>query len=162
MDENQERQHQKKKIIIRIIGSILIVVGAVCALIGFIDLSKSFKEGRMPMIWLFFIGFPSIAIGGFMVIVSFQRSIQRYVKNESVPVFNEMGQQIAPGISSIANSVKRGVEQTVCPDCGTPNDKDAQFCKSCGKVLAVVCPDCGEANEADAKFCNKCGRRLND
>lgn len=162
MDENQERQHQKKKIIMRIIGSILIVVGAVCALIGFIDLSKSFKEGRMPMFWLFFIGFPSIAIGGFMVIVSFQRSIQRYVKNESVPVFNEMGQQIAPGISSIANSVKRGVEQTVCPDCGTPNDKDAQFCKSCGKALAAVCPDCGEANEADAKFCNKCGRRLND
>lgn len=162
MDENQERQHQKKKIIIRIIGSILLALGVVCAIIGFVDMSKSFQEERMPMIWLFFIGFPSIAIGGFMVIVSFQRSIQRYVKNESVPVFNEMGQQIAPGISSIANSVKRGVEQTVCPDCGTPNDKDAQFCKSCGKALAVVCPDCGEANEADAKFCNKCGRRLND
>lgn len=137
MDENQERQHQKKKIIIRIIGSILLALGVVCAIIGFVDISKSFQEERMPMIWLFFIGFPLIAIGGFMVIVSFQRSIQRYVKNESVPVFNEMGQQIAPGISSIANSVKRGVEQTVCPDCG-------------------------EANEADAKFCNKCGRRLND
>ena len=94
MDENQERQHQKKKIIIRIIGSILLALGVVCAIIGFADMAKSFQEERMPKIWLFFIGFPSIAIGGFMLIVSFQRSIQRYVKNESVPVFNEMGQQV--------------------------------------------------------------------
>lgn len=162
MDENQERQHQKKKIIMRIIGSILIIVGAVCALIGFIDMSKSFKEGRMPMFWLFFIGFPSLAIGSFLVTVSFQRAIQRYVKNESVPVINEMGQEISPAFSAMAGAMHSAVQGKTCPDCGAVNDKDAQFCKSCGKALSIVCKHCGEVNNSDAKFCDKCGKPLNE
>lgn len=155
-----EKQHQKKKIIMRIIGAILIVVGAVCAIIGFADMRKSFQEGRMPMFWLLFIAFPSLAIGAFLITASFQRAIQRYVKNESVPVINEMGKEISPAFSAMAGAVSSAVQGTACPACGAVNDKDAQFCKSCGKQLVKICKSCGADNKADAKFCDKCGQPL--
>lgn len=161
MDE-KEKQHQKKKVIMRIIGAILIVAGAVCAIIGFADMGKAFKENRMPMFWLFFIGFPAIAIGVFLTLASFQRAIQRYVKNESVPVINEMGQEISPAFSAMAGAMHSAVQGKICPSCGAVNDKDAQFCKSCGKALALVCKYCGETNNSDAKFCDKCGKPLNE
>lgn len=160
MDE-KEKQHHKNKIVLRIIGIILLIAGVTCAIFGFTDMSKAFQESRMPKIWLMFLGFPMIAIGMFMTVVSFQRSINRFIKNENVPVINEMGREISPALSSMANSVKSGLEQTVCSQCGELNDKDAMFCKSCGKPLMLVCDDCGEANESDAKFCKKCGKPLN-
>lgn len=159
MDE-KEKQHQKKKIMLRIIGAVLLIAGVVCAICGFADMAKAFDEGRMPKIWLMFIGFPAIAIGTFLLIVSFQRAINRYVKNENVPVINEMGKEIAPALSSVAGAINGAVNGTACPECGAVNDKDALFCKSCGKPLSLKCEECGTVNEADAKFCNNCGKPL--
>lgn len=159
MDE-KEKQHQKKKIVLHIIGAVLIAVGLVCAIIGFIDMPKSFQEGRMPMFWLFFIGFPALFVGIFLLLASFQRAINKFIKNENVPVINEMGQEISPAVSAMAGAMHSAVQGKACSACGAVNDKDAQFCKACGKPLIVKCKSCGVENETDAKFCDKCGQPL--
>jgi serine/threonine protein kinase/ribosomal protein L40E len=66
----------------------------------------------------------------------------------------------------------------VCPNCGTNNPPDEQFCSNCGAYLAsstadapVVtnvnpggemkeCPNCKAENRDDASFCINCGRSL--
>lgn len=156
----QERKHRIKRTVLRVLGAALALAGLGCSIAGFVDLAKAFGERRMPMFWLFFIGFPAIAFGIFLIAASMQRAINRYIKDENAPVFNEMGQQIAPGLSAISGALRAGAEHIVCHACGTANEKDAQFCKNCGQPLSKVCPKCGEANSADAKFCDKCGTPL--
>ncbi len=156
----QERKHRIKRTVLRVLGAALALAGLGCSIAGFVDLAKAFGERRMPMFWLFFIGFPLIGVGIFLLSAGFHRAINRYIKDENAPVFNEMGHQIAPGLSAISEALKTGGEKTVCPKCGADNDKDAKFCKSCGAALSRVCPKCGTPNSADAKFCDNCGTPL--
>ncbi|MCX5775510.1 MAG: zinc ribbon domain-containing protein [Firmicutes bacterium] len=48
----------------------------------------------------------------------------------------------------------------VC-ECGAANDKDAKFCKACGKQNPATetwtCA-CGQVNPKEAKFCTRCGQ----
>ena len=57
-----------------------------------------------------------------------------------------------------------------CPYCGTENDDQAAFCKSCGARISgeihspqagkVTCTQCSKENEVTAKFCQHCGTQL--
>ena len=158
--DKYEKNHRKKKIILRTVGIVLVLGGLAAAIYGFVDMGLAFNEFRVPKFWLFFIGFPAIAIGGFLLTASFQRAIHRFVKDENAPVFNEMGQQIAPGLSSISNALHKGAENTVCASCGAVNAKDAKFCNNCGAQLKTICPECGAENTPTAKFCDNCGAPL--
>ena len=90
----------------------------------------------------------------------YQREMGTYVKNESVPIFNEMGEEIAPGVRNIAQSVKEGIDETIVCECGAVNDAGSKFCKKCGKPLVKTCPYCGHELDGDSEFCNHCGRKL--
>lgn len=160
--DKYEKNHRKKKIILRTVGIVLVLGGLAAAIYGFVDMGLAFSgnDFRVPKFWLFFIGFPAIAIGGFLLTASFQRAIHRFVKDENAPVFNEMGQQIAPGLSSISNALHKGAENNVCSSCGAVNDKDAKFCNNCGAQLKIICPECGAENTSTAKFCDNCGAPL--
>ncbi len=58
-------------------------------------------------------------------------------------------------------TVPQGV---TCPNCGTSNSEDANFCKKCGAQLGAKlakCPKCGrEYDLADTSFCPKDGSKL--
>jgi len=44
-----------------------------------------------------------------------------------------------------------------CPNCGTINEPEAQFCASCGQPLRMaMCPNCGSEIDPDADFCEVC------
>lgn len=161
--DKYEKNHRKKKTILRTVGVVLVLGGLAAAIYGFVDMGLAFSgnDFRVPKFWLFFIGFPAIAIGGFLLTASFQRAINRYVKDENAPVFNEMGQQIAPGLSSISEALHKGAEKNVCISCGALVDKDAKFCDNCGAPMKKICPKCGTDNSATAKFCDNCGAPLN-
>ena len=61
----------------------------------------------------------------------------------------------------IAKDARTGTSRSmgiVCWNCMSLNDEDANFCKSCGKILiGLVCTSCDTRNDPDAKFCKKCG-----
>lgn len=49
----------------------------------------------------------------------------------------------------------------VCPNCGTLNAADEDFCVNCGLKLAIedskkYCPNCGAENPSDSSFCSNC------
>ena len=61
----------------------------------------------------------------------------RFVKNETMPVFNEAAEEAQPAIRAAARAVREANEEgdVVCPACGSHNDAGAKFCDNCGKQL---------------------------
>lgn len=153
------KKHEKTKKILKIIGPIIALCGLGLAIMGFADMIISTRKGEMPsLFWGLIAGLPLIAIGAMISLTGFRREIIRYTKNESVPVVNEAGEEIAPAVSAIASAAK-GAERNICPDCGKPNEEGAKFCRHCGKPLYITCPVCGEQVRAGA-YCDKCGAKL--
>ena len=164
MEEDKDarmQKHLKTKKKLKTIGPILLAVGLVLALIGFIDFFVSMGSfGTPKLFFMSFFGMPMAVAGGILTMYGYQREMGTYIKNESVPVFNEAGEEIAPAIKSIAKSAKEGSEEKLICECGELNDAGSKFCKKCGQPLVKTCPYCGQEVDVDSEFCNHCGRKL--
>lgn len=161
-EEEKQRKHKRTKNILKVLGLLLLVTGIVFIVIGMADFFSSMGNfGQPKKFWCLFIGFPAAAIGGMLTTMGFRREIASYTMRESTPVFNEAGKEIQPGVRAIANAVKNS-DKTICPTCGTENDKDSAFCKKCGAPLSKKCPNCGADLDPDALFCDKCGTKLDE
>ena len=165
MENNQNNNHEQTKKKLKKIGLILLIVGGIFALVGFIDFFASFGGNDMPtMFWCAFIGLPMLGFGGMLTTMGFKQEISRYVKNESVPVINEAGKELSPAIQAVTSAVKEGLQNTenqVRCECGNYNGTDDKFCSECGKALKRSCPNCNAEIETDDKFCAQCGAKLN-
>lgn len=167
MSGNNSTNHQKAKNTLRVVGFVCLLAGIACTVTGLVDFFRAAASfGEMPrLFFLTFIGFPLIAIGSSALALGYKREIMQYNKNESVPVINEIGTEIAPAVKSIASAVREGLsaedtsDASVC-SCGTVNEAGSKFCKECGRPLSRICPQCGKAVDIDSKFCNLCGKEL--
>lgn len=157
--------HENTKKILKIAGGILLGIGAIFAIIGFIDFFTAIGEGGgMPQkFWCLFLGIPLCGVGGMLLSLGFKREIVRYSKNEVMPLINEASEEMKPAFQNVADAIRQGTDGkiNVCRTCGTANDAEAKFCKSCGKPLTITCPMCGEANTRDSNYCDNCGEKLN-
>lgn len=161
--EIQKAKHEKTKKKLKIIGPCLLGAGLIFVITGLVDVIISFTSNDMTMpkmFWCLFIGFPMTAIGLMLTLVGFNREVSRYMKNEQVPVANEMGEEISPAIKAVASAVKSTEEKSRCPYCGAETEKDSKFCPECGKQLKKTCSSCGETVDGDSKYCDNCGAKL--
>ncbi len=173
-EEKIDPGHSSPRTILRIIGPIVLIIGVIFALAGFISVFSSvndFQMGPPKNFWCLFVGFPLIFIGLVMCQFGFMGKVARYVAGETAPVgkdvFNYAADGTKEGIKTIASAVgeglgiKGGINQAKikCHKCGNLNDEAAKFCSSCGVSLAKTkpCPKCNELNDPDAKFCDNCG-----
>lgn len=126
-------QNKLIKLILRIVGFALLIIGLVLAIIGF----ANFGNFESNLFFLTFIGLPCIAFGIGLTVFSFSQSIARFVKNEYAPVINELAEDISPAITTYTSAVKYGLENndTKLCECGTKNPTDAKFCNNCGAKL---------------------------
>ncbi|MGN0797194.1 MAG: zinc ribbon domain-containing protein [Christensenellales bacterium] len=159
-DEKMQK-HLKTKKKLKTIGPIVLAVGVILAIIGMVDFFVSMSSsGRPTLFFMAFLGMPTAVAGGVITMYGYQREMGTYIKNESVPVFNEAGEEIAPAIQSIAKAAKEGSEEKLTCECGELNDVGSKFCKKCGKPLFKTCPYCGQEVDVDSEFCNHCGRKI--
>lgn len=165
------QQHNETKKKLRVIGIILLVIGAVCMITGFVDFALSMKseDGMPSLFFLIFLGSPMAFVGIALLILSYKKEIGTYIKNESVPVINEAADELKPAVKSVVSAVKEGLKgevtkdeksERICPHCGKHNDTDHAFCAFCGKPLGKVCPVCGAQQDSGDVFCGKCGAKL--
>lgn len=163
-NENERKiKHEKTKKKLKIIGPCVLGAGLIFAIVGFVDFFKAFNSSDMTgpkLFWCLFIGFPMIAIGLMITVIGFNREMARYMKNEKVPVVNEMGEEITPAVKAVASAVKSTEEKPRCPYCGAETEKDSMFCPECGKQLKKTCSSCGETVDGDSKYCDNCGIKL--
>lgn len=161
VNNQTDNKHLRTKRILKIIGLLLLVAGLIFVVVGLVDFFSCFGTANMPTrFWCLFVGLPLLAIGISTTIFAYRMELTRYIKNESVPIINEMGTEIKPAVSAISNAVKEGVQEKIICECGAQNDPDSKYCKSCGKSLVIVCPDCGNKNDLSSKFCDNCGKKI--
>lgn len=155
--------HEKNKRLIKILGFILLGVGAVFTIIGFASFFETFYSSGMPKnFWCCFIGLPCMGFGGMLLSLGYHREIARYMEKEHAPVVNEAAKDMSPAVKTVASAVKEGLSggnKRICT-CGTENDGDSIFCKSCGKRLVNSCSACGAVIPSDAEYCPKCGHKV--
>lgn len=161
---------------LRVIGPAVLILGLALTAVGFISFFTAFGGFGSPrFFWCAFIGIPLLGVGGMLCRVAFLGPITRYVADEVAPVGRDVVNYMAEGtrdsVRDLAAAVGEGLRSgptaaaatgARCDRCGTENDGDAKFCKSCGAVLSspLVCSDCAHENDADARFCDHCGRPL--
>lgn len=159
--ENNQKKHNRNKLILKILGACLTIIGLVFIIIGIVDFFKGFNSMKPPtLFWCMFVGVPLLGIGAAMLNMGFRREVGRYVKNETLPIINEASEELAPAITSMATAAKEGLSTGIICDCGAINSKNSKFCKKCGKQLHLCCPQCNAEISADSIYCEKCGAKI--
>lgn len=157
--EELKAKHRRTKRTLKIVGVIIAVAGLGLVIMGFTDMILASSEGESPsLFWGLIAGLPMLAIGGALCLMGFRKEMARYIKNESVPVLNEAGQELTPAVNAVVSTAKNA-EGNLCPHCGGANEEAAKFCRHCGSAFFVTCPHCGETVK-EGKFCDKCGSPL--
>jgi hypothetical protein len=112
----QAPQHSAMRNTLRRAGVTILGLGGLLTLIGIGSFFASFGSFEPPRyFWCAFLGMPLLFVGGAMTMFGFMGTVQRYVVGESAPVakdlVNYMGENIQPGIKSIAKAVTEGIKE---------------------------------------------------
>jgi double zinc ribbon protein len=177
-DENRINPgHSSFRSILRIIGPVIFIIGALFALTGIIDFFSAFGGTHAPdKFWCLFVGLPLVAIGVGITQFAFMGAVARYAAGEYAPVakdtLNYMADETSDSIRTIAGAIGEGLSGASggnaaevvirCHKCNKENEADARFCDKCGTALMKTraCPNCNEKNDPDARFCDNCGKPL--
>lgn len=176
MSLQDDNQHNSTRDFLRILGPVVVITGAIFAIIGIGNFFSSFGSFEPPKyFWCAFIGLPLIGGGLGICKFAYMGAITRYMANEVAPVGKDVVNYMADGtkgaVRNVATAVGEGIragfsptEKAIlhCNHCHTDNQAPANFCKSCGKSLAATrsCGGCGKANEPDSRYCDHCGKVL--
>jgi hypothetical protein len=176
--------HQNVRRVLRVVGPIVLGVGILFMLAGFVDfalvMAKPFQR-EPTLFWCFFIGMPLLFVGIVMTHAGFAGKIMRYWSQEIAPpavdTFNYAAREGRHGVQQIAGAIGEGLRGAVgaaagasgppvihirCHKCNHDNESGARFCSRCGVSLgkSVPCTGCGELNDPDARFCDNCGQAM--
>ena len=156
------KDYSKTKKTFRTLGFIILPIGLVLSIIGFIDFFMSFNSMTQPKLFFcLFIGLPLTSIGIIFLILGFMKELNSFAASQSTPVHKDVINYMLDGTREEVNKTINASKKIICPECKAENDKDALFCSTCGHKLKNTCPKCKAENDADAKFCKNCGEELN-
>lgn len=156
------KDYSKTKKTFRTLGFIILPIGLVLSIIGFIDFFMSFNSMTQPKLFFcLFIGLPLTSIGIIFLILGFMKELNSFAASQSAPVHKDVVNYMLDGTREELSKTINASNKIICPECKAENDKDALFCSTCGHKLKNTCPKCNAENDADAKFCKNCGEELN-
>ena len=156
------KDYSKTKKTFRTIGFIILPIGLVLSIIGFVDFLMGFNSMTQPKLFFcLFIGLPMTSIGIIFLILGFMKELNSFAASQSAPVHKDVINYMLDGTREEVNKTINASNKIICPECKAENDKDALFCSNCGHKLKIVCSKCNAENDADAKFCKNCGEELN-
>lgn len=162
MDENEKHEKNKKKL--KIIGFVLLILGLLFAILGFVFFFVAIDSGVFNYGAFIFgvLGMPMIGFGAMLLIgFVYRKNIYNYNIHETSDVTNRHVEMLKPSLDTIADSFSGNKSsEIICPSCGEKNESDAKFCKKCGVALSKKCPNCGEVVDYDSTFCSHCGHKL--
>ena len=171
-----DSDHDNVRDMLRVLGPVGVGIGLIFALVGLGSFFSSFGSFQPPRyFWCAFIGLPFIALGSAICKFAFMGAVSRYIADEVAPVGKDVVNYMADGthdaLRQAATAVSEGIRtglsaaetsEIPCPECKTPNEPSAKFCKGCGKPLGKTrrCAACGQLNDSDARFCDHCGKAI--
>lgn len=118
----------------RIAGPLVVAAALVLMALGLIDFFATMDSFEMPTrFWMFFVGIPLLAVGGWLCQAGYGGAAARYASGELSPVAKDTAAYLTDGEGVL------GVGRTAgpyCRSCGARNDGDARYCDGCGQSLA--------------------------
>jgi len=132
-----KRDYSKYKTVMRILGILLIILGAIIGIYGFTSFGTGGFEGSRSSGLLFVFGFGLIGVGLVLLFASLVRPIGKYYATELTPAMKISGEAVGEGLkeSGFGKSETKEVIKVKCPHCGYLNSEDAEFCSKCGKKI---------------------------
>lgn len=162
------KEHPKAKKKMKVAGWIVLPIGGILAIVGFIDFFLSFETASMPhLFFLLFIGLPMIGIGASLLKFGYMKEVGEYIAGETAPIAKDVTNYMLDGtreeLSKTVDAL-RGKKATskvnICARCGEENPEDALYCSRCGSKIVLNCPYCGKQIDDGASFCSYCGKRI--
>ena len=132
------KDYSKQKIVMRIIGIPLLVIGIILAILGFTIFTSGSFDQAFGKIIMIAVGSILIVIGFGLVILTLIRPISKYYATET-----------SPAITTASHAVGKGLKESGAFDQNTSK-----------KIIKVKCPHCGYLDSEDAEFCSKCGKKI--
>ena len=134
------RNQAAARTLFRVLGPVVILAGLTLVLIAGVDFfgSMSSFADQPTKFWMFFVGLPLLAVGGWLTMAGFMGVGARYTVGEYAPVVKDTAGYLSDGRGVLGvgrTSSERGAGP-YCRQCGVRNDADARFCDSCGTTLA--------------------------
>jgi len=137
-------RHLAKRNALRTAGPIVLGIGVLSLVVGLCDFFASMGTMRIP--YLFFVGsFLAllIPIGLGLTSMGYMGALARYNAAEGAPVakdtINYVAGGVKPAIKDMTGAIVEGIADAskgqFCTQCGSRNDNDAKFCKSCGHAM---------------------------
>lgn len=173
-----DQNHSSTRNVLRVIGPLILLVGIIFMIVGFVDFFASAGKFRGPQLfWCFFAGMPLLFVGIVTTSYGFMGSVARYSAGEMAPVakdtINYMAEGTQDSVRTIASALEAGLSgvsggqkveepKVRCHKCNHLVDEDSRFCSECGSAMLKTksCPKCNELNDGDARFCDNCGQQL--
>lgn len=130
------KDYSKTKKTFRTLGFIILPIGLVLSIIGFIDFFMSFNSMTQPKLFFcLFIGLPLTSIGIIFLILGFMKELNSFAASQSAPVHKDVINYMLDGTREEVNKTINASKKIICPKCKAENDADAKFCKNCGEEL---------------------------
>lgn len=149
-EERLSPGHREIRLVARIVGPLMIAVGAIFTAVGLISFFSAMNGNGPPQyFWCGFVGLPLIAFGSGVTQFAYLGMFARYIAGETAPVhkdtFNYVAKGVRPGVKDLVQAIREGLtEESVenpsedsrfCPNCGQPAEMPANFCSACGQKL---------------------------
>ena len=100
--------------------------------------------------WMFFVGMPLLAAGGWLLPAGFMGVGARYTSGELSPAAMDTAHYLTDGKGLLGVGATPSDEATSAPPgAGVPT--------AAGSPTGPYCRSCGTRNDADARFCDACG-----
>ena len=156
------QQHRSYRAVLRVVGPLMLIAGALLTLIGiggffttFLEMGKRpprFHDGPPPGIKLFFLAFlgmPILAIGAMITKFAYLGAVARYIASEGTPVAKDATNYMIDGtkdtVGDLAQSVGAGIAAGIAKG------------KPYAETETVHCPSCDQVCDSGARFCSHCG-----
>jgi hypothetical protein len=117
----------------RVAGPLVLAVAVVLMVVAGMEFFTLEGFEEPTRFWMFFVGIPLLAVGGWLCQAGYAGAAARYTSGELSPVAKDTAAYLTDGEGLL------GVGRTVgpfCRTCGVRNDGDARYCDGCGQSLA--------------------------
>jgi hypothetical protein len=114
-DQLKSPHHNSIRIVLRVGGPIVLLVGLLFVAIAMISIFSSAGsfDGPPRFFWCGFVGLPLMFVGGVMCQFGYLADVARFMSAEASPVAkdtaNYLGEGIQPGAKAVAKAITEGV-----------------------------------------------------
>ncbi|HTD85914.1 MAG TPA: hypothetical protein VK850_05000 [Candidatus Binatia bacterium] len=129
MNKLESPKHKSARSFLRVAGPIILGVGLVFILVGFISFFGAMNGNQPPKyFWCAFLGMPLAFLGLVMCKFGYMGAMARYMATEIAPVgadtANYMAKETQEGVKTVARAAAEGVREGLAPKNEPGSGKD--------------------------------------